>query len=158
MPVLVADPAEAFEPPDPADPTALVEAAEPAEPVDPPEPFEALDAGDPFEFTLAEAALPALVLLVVLSKGNEPMYGYQIAKRLEQSAGGALSGKQSALYPVLRNLCAAGLLKSHVEPSVSGPPRRYYAITALGRAAAEEWTATWTATRKFVDSVLRGAV
>ena len=100
----------------------------------------------------------ALVLLVVLSKAKEPMYGYQIAKRLEQSADGALSGKQSALYPVLRNLCAAGLLKSHIEPSDSGPPRRYYAITALGRAAAEEWTSTWTATRKFVDSVLKGAV
>ena len=104
------------------------------------------------------AGTTALVLLVVLKQAREPMYGYQIAKRLEQTAGGALSGKQSALYPVLRNLCAAGLLDSHVEPSVSGPPRRYYSITALGRAAADEWTVTWTATRKFVDSVLKGAV
>jgi len=77
---------------------------------------------------------------------------------LEQSADGALSGKQSALYPVLRNLCAAGLLKSQVEPSVSGPPRRYYRITPLGRAVCAEWSASWTATRRFVDSVLKGAV
>lgn len=104
------------------------------------------------------AGTTALVLLVVLSQAGEPMYGYQIAKLLERNADGALSGKQSALYPVLRNLCSAGLLKSQVEPSVSGPPRRYYKITALGRAAAEEWTATWTATRRFVDSVLKGAV
>ena len=100
----------------------------------------------------------ALVLLAVLAQADEPLYGYQIAKRLEHSAGGALSGKQSALYPVLRNLSAAGLLKSQVEPSVSGPPRRYYRITALGRAAFEEWSATWTATRRFVESVLKGAV
>jgi PadR family transcriptional regulator PadR len=100
----------------------------------------------------------ALVLLTVLAQADEPMYGYQIAKKLEHSAGGALSGKQSALYPVLRNLSAAGLLKSLVEPSVTGPPRRYYRITALGRAVAAEWTETWTATRRFVDSVLKGAV
>ena len=100
----------------------------------------------------------ALVLLAVLAQTDEPLYGYQIAKRLEQRADGALSGKQSALYPVLRNLSAAGLLRSQVEPSVSGPPRRYYRITPLGRAVFEEWSANWTATRRFVDSVLKGAV
>src|SRR3546814_13635402 len=68
----------------------------------------------------------ALVLLAVLEAAREPMYGYQIAKRLERFGDGVLSGKQSALYPVLRNLGAAGLLDSHVEPSMSGPPRRYY--------------------------------
>jgi PadR family transcriptional regulator PadR len=98
------------------------------------------------------------VLLAVLAQTEEPLYGYQIAKRLEQRADGALSGKQSALYPVLRNLSAAGLLKSQVEPSVSGPPRRYYRITALGRAVFDEWSANWTATRRFVDSVLKGAI
>ena len=104
------------------------------------------------------AGTVALVLLVVLGQAEEPMYGYQIAKRLERSADGALSGKQSALYPVLRNLCAAGLLDSEVEPSVSGPPRRYYRITKLGRAVVQEWAQSWTATRRFVDSVLKGAV
>ena len=104
------------------------------------------------------AGTVALVLLVVLAQADEPLYGYQIAKRLERSADGALSGKQSALYPVLRNLCAAGLLDSRVEPSISGPPRRYYGITTLGRAVAGEWTRSWTATRRFVDSVLKGAV
>ncbi|HZP65712.1 MAG TPA: PadR family transcriptional regulator [Rudaea sp.] len=104
------------------------------------------------------AGTVALVLLAVLAQADEPLYGYQIAKRLERNADGALSGKQSALYPVLRNLSAAGLLESQVEPSVTGPPRRYYRITALGRAVAAEWVASWTATRKFVDSVLKGAV
>jgi PadR family transcriptional regulator PadR len=100
----------------------------------------------------------ALVLMVVLAQAAEPMYGYQIAKQLERQADGALGGKQSALYPVLRNLSAAGLLTSEVEPSVSGPPRRYYQITSLGRSVVQEWIATWTATRLFVDSVLKGTV
>ena len=67
-----------------------------------------------------------------------------------------LSGKQSALYPVLRNLGAAGLLDSHVEPSMSGPPRRYYRITAAGRDSLHAWAAAWRATRDSVDAVLEG--
>ena len=52
----------------------------------------------------------ALVLLAILGRDGEPMYGYQIAKRFEQADEAALAGKQSTLYPVLRNLAAAGLL------------------------------------------------
>jgi len=101
------------------------------------------------------AGTVSLVLLSVLARSREPMYGYLIAKRLDDG-GGVLAGKQSALYPVLRNLSAAGLLDSEVEPSIAGPPRRYYRITELGRSVLDHWTTSWTATRDFVDSVLQG--
>lgn len=100
------------------------------------------------------AGTVSLALLAVLGSAGEPMYGYQIAKRLEQQGEGVLSGKQSALYPVLRNLEGGGLLESFVEPSVSGPPRRYYRITEPGREALRGWSAAWRATRDSVDAVL----
>ena len=100
----------------------------------------------------------ALVLLAVLGQSRHPLYGYQIAKRLEAVGEGVLAGKQSALYPVLRNLEAAGLLASEIEPSVSGPPRRYYRITKSGRESLREWMAAWIATRDCVDNVLQGGV
>lgn len=100
------------------------------------------------------AGIVSLVLLAVLARAKTPMYGYQIAKQLDATGEGVLSGKQSALYPVLRNLDAAGLLASEVEPSVAGPPRRYYRITSLGRRVLDEWGYAWTATRDFVDTVL----
>lgn len=100
------------------------------------------------------AGTVSLVLLAVLGQAGEPMYGYQIAKRLEQTGDGVLAGKQSALYPVLRNLEGAGLLGSHVEPSIAGPPRRYYRITAAGREVLDSWIQAWRATRDSVDSVL----
>ena len=53
---------------------------------------------------------------------------------------------------------AAGLLSSEVEPSVSGPPRRYYRITKPGREVLREWVAAWNATRDSVDNVLQGGV
>ena len=102
------------------------------------------------------AGTVSLVLLAVLGQAREPMYGYQIAKRLEATGDALVAGKQSALYPVLRNLSAAGLLDSHVEPSVAGPPRRYYTITPLGQEVLQDWAGTWSTTRDFVDSVLEG--
>lgn len=102
------------------------------------------------------AGTVSLALLGVLASASEPMYGYQIAKRLEVMGDGVLAGKQSALYPVLRNLEAAGLLASHVAPSDAGPPRRYYNITDTGRRSLEQRVVAWRATRDTVDSVLEG--
>jgi PadR family transcriptional regulator PadR len=102
------------------------------------------------------AGTVSLALLAVLDAAGDPMYGYQIAKRLEQVGQGVLAGKQSALYPVLRNLESAGLLDSFVEPSMAGPPRRYDRITAAGREVLQAWVAAWRATRDSVDSVLQG--
>ncbi|MBN8261832.1 MAG: PadR family transcriptional regulator [Xanthomonadales bacterium] len=103
------------------------------------------------------AGTVSLALLAVVAASADPLYGYQIAKRLEQTGDGVLAGKQSALYPVLRNLEAAGLLDSFVEPSVSGPPRRYYRATAAGRGALVDWSAAWRATRDSLDAVLKDA-
>jgi PadR family transcriptional regulator PadR len=47
-------------------------------------------------------------------------------------------------------------LSSMVEPSVSGPPRRYYTITPEGREAMKEWLEIWKQTKKFVDTILKG--
>ncbi|WP_109125025.1 PadR family transcriptional regulator [Dyella sp. C11] len=104
------------------------------------------------------AGTVSLVLLAVLGQSRQPMYGYQIAKRLEEVGEGVLAGKQSALYPVLRNLEGAGLLASEVEPSISGPPRRYYRITKQGREVLRDWVEAWAATRDSVDAVLQGGV
>lgn len=99
------------------------------------------------------AGTVSLALLAVLGEATEPMYGYQIGKRLERLEG-VLAGKQSALYPVLRGLEGGALLESFVEPSVAGPPRRYYRITPAGRAVLGHWAAAWRATRDSVDAVL----
>jgi PadR family transcriptional regulator PadR len=102
------------------------------------------------------AGTSSLVLLNVLSRSKEPMYGYQIAKLLEESGPGFPMMKQGTLYPVLRSLEENSLLSSMVEPSVSGPPRRYYKITDEGRAALKEWLEIWKQTKKFVDAILKG--
>ncbi len=98
----------------------------------------------------------ALVLLRVLDRAESPMYGYQIAKLIENDARDVPIMKQGALYPVLRSLESSGLLESEVEPSISGPPRRYYKITESGRATLVKWIEIWQQTRELVDAVLEG--
>jgi PadR family transcriptional regulator PadR len=101
------------------------------------------------------AGLTSLVLLSVLSEADSDLYGYEIARRLSSDDLPAAPFKQGALYPVLRNMSGAGLLSSRVVPSYSGPPRRYYRITPLGREVLQAWRDTWLATRSFVDTVVQ---
>lgn len=103
------------------------------------------------------AGLTSLVLLSVLSDADADLYGYEIAKRLGADPVAASPFKQGALYPVLRNMSAAGLLTSRVVPSYAGPPRRYYRITPLGRDVLAAWRATWTEMRSFVDTIVQRA-
>jgi PadR family transcriptional regulator PadR len=100
------------------------------------------------------AGLTSLVLLSVLAEADTDLYGYEIARRLSSEELPAAPFKQGALYPVLRNMSGAGLLSSRVVPSYSGPPRRYYRITPLGREVLAAWRDTWTSTRTFVDTII----
>lgn len=98
----------------------------------------------------------ALVLLATLKNSMEELYGYQIAKQLDSVIDEAPIVKQGALYPVLRSLEGSGLLASKVEPSISGPPRKYYKITQNGEETLVRWSEIWNNTKLFVDSVLEG--
>jgi PadR family transcriptional regulator, regulatory protein PadR len=95
--------------------------------------------------------LVGLVLLAVLDRSTEDLYGYEIAKRLASANEGTSIFKEGTLYPVLRALSAQELLTSRIVPSYSGPPRRYYRITDQGRAVLAEWKAIWQSTVSFVD-------
>ena len=101
------------------------------------------------------SGIVSLALLALMAHAEKPLYGYQIAKELE-GFGEGLPVKQGTLYPVLRSLESGGLLTSEVEPSVTGPPRRYYSVTEEGRQAIVLWRQSWIRTREFVDSVLEG--
>lgn len=102
----------------------------------------------------------ALLLLGVISAAGRPMYGYQITRVIDERSpadgGDAPRFKQGALYPVLRSLERTGALESSVEPSVSGPPRRYYSITPAGAEVLGRWSLIWNATRDLVDGILKG--
>ena len=103
------------------------------------------------------AGVISLVALAVLEQTGRSLYGYEFAQVLQQHAGEDLPMNQGAIYPVLRSLEKRGFLSSETRPSDSGPPRKYYALTADGKQALELWKQVWSKSKSFVESVLRGA-
>jgi PadR family transcriptional regulator PadR len=104
------------------------------------------------------AGTVSLALLAILAQSEEPLYGYQIGKRVGAGENGS-SGvmvKQGAIYPVLRSLESQGLLSSEREMSDSGPPRKYYQATETGQEVLKTWISIWNETKNFVDNVLGG--
>ncbi|MBM4570196.1 hypothetical protein GS489_07175 [Rhodococcus hoagii] len=57
-------------------------------------------------------------------------------------------------YPLLARLEKAGLVESESRRSESGPPRKYYSLTALGQSALEEGTSEWSSVARSVTALL----
>ena len=101
--------------------------------------------------------ISVFILLCVVGRSKEPIYGYQIAKIIEQDNEDIPIIKLGTLYPVLRALERDGLLESKVDPSVTGPPRKYYRITEQGLLTLAELRKTWHRATTFIDSIMTGA-
>lgn len=102
--------------------------------------------------TQLRKGLAELAVLVVISR--EETYGYRIVETLQSLAGLALS--ESTVYPVLTRLTRDGLLAVRTVPSPSGPPRRYYQLTATGQARLRELSESWQTVSGSVSTLLKG--
>jgi PadR family transcriptional regulator, regulatory protein PadR len=60
-------------------------------------------------------------------------HGYGIARRLEQTSGGALVINHGTLYPVLIKLVQEGAIRSEWGTSENNRSARFYSITKAGR-------------------------
>lgn len=79
--------------------------------------------------------LEQMILLVVLSQEKDA-YGMSIRSELDERVGRKIS--RSALYLTLERLANKGYLKTRMgdpNPERGGRAKRYFALTAAGRAA-----------------------
>ncbi len=83
-----------------------------------------------------------MCVLALLAKQDG--YAYDIASRLAEAIGMG----EGTIYPLMRRMQTDGLVKTYLEESSSGPPRKYYQLTKAGRdaltAQANDWN-TFTA-------------
>jgi PadR family transcriptional regulator PadR len=84
-------------------------------------------------------------ILSVLSSGDK--YPSEIISQLKE---GKLIIVEGTLYPLLMRLKNDGLLSYRWEESASGPPRKYYKLTPLGKQYLKELRTTWN---ELVDAV-----
>jgi PadR family transcriptional regulator len=72
-----------------------------------------------------------LAVLSVLAEA--PLHGYEIAKRIREQTGGAVSFDVAALYPVLYSMESRGWVEASWEETANGRRRRCYRLTADGK-------------------------
>ncbi len=70
-----------------------------------------------------------------------PMSGYELREFIKGSIGNFWSESYGQLYPALKRLESAGLVRSSEKPT-GKRPKRVYAITAAGRRLLAKWLQT----------------
>lgn len=90
------------------------------------------------EWIRGAAPLAVLTLL-----DRREMYGYELVEALDRDSGGVLAMGQSTVYPLLYNLEGRGHVVPLMRTAPSGRRRKYYRITAQGRAWMEAQRSQW---------------
>jgi DNA-binding PadR family transcriptional regulator len=83
--------------------------------------------------------LSTLEYHVLLALASGPLHGYAVKDAVATESGGAVVPRAGSMYRVLARLMTSGLVTG-AEPEEAPPPhpglaRKYYALTARGRAA-----------------------
>jgi len=95
-----------------------------------------------------------LDMMVLKALEHEPIHGWGLAIRLEQTSGGILTIHHGALFPALQRLTRKGLIKSHWRTTENNRRARYYSITPAGRRLLAQKMAEWERVVAGVNSVL----
>ncbi|MGC6426164.1 MAG: PadR family transcriptional regulator [Akkermansiaceae bacterium] len=88
------------------------------------------DSFDNWTVQLRKGILEFCVLAAI--GAEDESYGYELVKRLVSVEG--LDVSEGSIYPLLSRMRKQGLMKSRLEESESGPARKYYRLTATGKA------------------------
>jgi PadR family transcriptional regulator PadR len=82
-----------------------------------------------------------LAILSLLSE--QPLYGFEIAKRIDERTSGAMKFTLASLYPLLYEMEKRGWVEGRWQANHAGRDRRYYRLTPSGRKQLaplrEEW-------------------
>ena len=92
-------------------------------------------------------------LLLILMEA-EPMYGYQLAKEIDQRSSGYFAFKEGTMYPALHRLERDKLVEGTWQDTPNGVRRRYYRITAKGRQALADRLVEWRRFSRAMNSVM----
>ena len=91
----------------------------------------------------SEIARGSAELAILALLGNEPLYGFEISRQIEERTGGALHFALASLYPMLYEMEKRSLIVGHWRHNQAGRDRRYYSLTPAGKKRLaplrEEW-------------------
>ncbi|GAB3796725.1 PadR family transcriptional regulator [Spirosoma humi] len=88
-------------------------------------------------------------ILHIISRGE--IYASDM---LDELTSARIMVVEGTLYPLLTRLKNAGLLDYKWVESTSGPPRKYYILTDLGRNSLEALNDTWQELAESVNAII----
>jgi transcriptional regulator len=95
------------------------------------------------------------LLILVLLEGR-PRHGYELGKLIEARSGGRLQFRIGSLYPILCRLESQRLIVGRWVEKPGERRRRYYRLTAEGRAALARQRSAWEDFTDAVNQILGG--
>jgi transcriptional regulator len=95
-----------------------------------------------------------LDLLVLKTLTLEPMHGWGISQRIQQTSRGVLDVNQGSLYPALQRLEQRGWIDSDWRTTENNRRAKYYRLTASGKRAVGAETENWRRYVLAVDHIL----
>ena len=98
---------------------------------------------------LAQMRKGTLQYCVLALLADDERYGFDLVRSLAETDGMVTS--EGTIYPLLSRLRRDGLVETTWRESTSGPPRRYYRLTAAGRGALDAFKDEWGRFRDAVD-------
>jgi DNA-binding PadR family transcriptional regulator len=90
-----------------------------------------------------------LAILALLAK--QPLYGFEISRRIDEESGGALHFNLASLYPMLYELEKRGWVKGRWEANRAGRDRRYYCLTPAGKKKLAPLRREWSSFFQALD-------
>jgi transcriptional regulator len=98
-----------------------------------------------------------LDLLILQTLALEPMHGWAIASRIQETSQEVLQITQGALYPALHRLEQQGWLRAKWRKTETGREAKFYSLSPAGRAQLEKELAQWERLSGAVGLVIKMA-
>ncbi len=95
-----------------------------------------------------------LDMLILKTLALEPLHGYGIGIRIEQISKGVFQVNAGSLFPALRRLERAGLLKSEWRDTENNRRAKYYILSEAGRKQLKQETREWEAQTSAIARIL----
>ncbi|HLS36396.1 MAG TPA: helix-turn-helix transcriptional regulator [Bacillota bacterium] len=93
-----------------------------------------------FRRELVKGSTSLLVLQLLMERD---MYGYELAREINERSHQHLEMKEGSLYPALHRLEKQEYIKHYWKKQTKGPDRKYYQITKEGEEILAERTSEW---------------
>lgn len=93
-----------------------------------------------------------LELCILSALYKKDRYGYELSELISKN----IDISEGTVYPILRKLKDEGIVKTYLSEESSGPPRKYYSLTQLGKEKYLNDLQDWEEFLKIATKMLKG--